>query len=135
MKLKYIKDPESNLIADLQRNWSLFDTGDKIVLRNNEGVSRYGYSTLEEFAKEWKTVKEPLLKGDLRRAIRVWLDYCNAKLDDKLYYYEYETCSRLRLYTKDNKGIERTYCFEMAFKMDALEDAVIYTVEQLVGTE
>lgn len=133
MRLKYIKDPDLNLIADLQKGWEIRDNGVKIKIYNSMGITKFEYDSLEQFNKEWATLKEPLLKGDLRFAIKVWLDYCNAKPCDKVTYYELSDYSRLRLYKHDNEGKSDNYCIELKYKLMALKDVESYTVQQLVG--
>lgn len=124
-----------DIIADFQNYWSLCDEGNKIVIKNDKGVSRFEYTSIEQFAKEWETVKEPLLKGDLRLAIKTWAEQCGAKLDDIACYYLFPKHSKFILNIEDNKGNIRTYSFDMAIRLTNLEDCTSYTVEDLVGTE
>lgn len=131
MKLKYIKEPD--LIADLQKGWKIYDNGLKIIIENTLGYNKFEYDSLEDFNREWETIKEPLLKGDFRLAIKVWLDYCNAKPDDRVHYYELSESSRLRLYTKNKEGNADSYCIELERKLANLKDVEGYTVQQLIG--
>lgn len=133
MKLKYVKDPDLSLIADLKKGWQVCDNGVKIRLINVRGKSMFEYDSLEDFNKEWVTLKEPLLKGDFRLAIKVWLDYCNAKPNDRVSYYELSDYSRLRLFTKIKEGSTETYYIELKYKLMALKDSESYTVKELVG--
>lgn len=133
MKLRNKIHPE--IIADFQVNWSLRDEGDKIELRNISSVSKFEYNSIEKLAEEWETVKEPLLKGDLRLAIKIWAEQCGAKLDDVIAYYCYGTYFQFNLSTEDNKGLISNYDFEIPFNLPYLEDEKSYTVKDLVGTE
>lgn len=124
-----------DIIADFQGNWSLSDEGDRIVLKNDVGVIRFEYTSLEQLAKEWETFKEPLLYGDLKFAVKVWLDYCKAKPDDKVLYAVDKNNSRFTLYTKIKEGVERLYWFEMGYRLNRLEAGKIYSISDLVGEE
>lgn len=124
-----------DIIADFQGDWSLCDFGDKIVIKNLVGVSRFEYTSLEQLAKEWVTVKEPLLKGDLRLAIKIWAEQCGAKLDDTIKYYVYDNFIRFKLFTEREEGVLINYDFELPYKLPILNDCKSYTLEDLVGTE
>ena len=124
-----------DIIADLQNNWCLMETGDKIILKNQAGVGRFEFTSLEALAKEWETIKEPLLKGDLRFAVKVWLDYCDAKPDDNVIYDVCGIHSRLILHTKNRNGGIDSYWFEMSFKLSRVKEGKIYSISDLLGEE
>lgn len=127
MKLKYIKDPDLNLIADLQKGWNIRDTGVKIRLENTSGFSRFEYDSLEDFNREWATLKEPLLQGKLRESLKLWAEYHGV---NKVRYRRKTKYSLFYFYDKNLK-------FDIEFKINTriynLEDDTEYNIIDLVG--
>lgn len=123
MKLKKVNE---DFIVDLQDGWLLQDSGDKIILRNTYGVSSFEYTCLEEFAKEWQTVKEPLLKGELKESFKIW-----AKLNN-ISIVQYNSFSN-SWSTFMGKNLDDYYVtYEIGYVLSNLEEKE-YDIKELVG--
>lgn len=117
-----------DIIADFQGNWSLRDEGDKVVLKNDVGVSRYEYTSLEQLTKEWQTIKEPLLKGELKESLKIWAELNNFT---KVEYHSYSS-GWSNFTAKTSKGYYITY--EIGYELPDFEEKE-YDIKELVGTE
>ena len=127
MRLKYIKEPDFNLIADLQKGWEIRDNGVKIRLENTLGFNRFEYETLEDFNREWVTLKEPLLPVEIREGFKQWAKFNNV---DIVTFYTTDNDFSWFTSRKENSG-----CVTIDFNknIDYLEDNKEYTVKELVG--
>ena len=79
MRLKYIKEPDLNLIANLEKGWKIHENGRKIIIENTLGFNKFEYYSLEDFNKEWATLEEPLLQGKIRESLKLWAEYHGVK--------------------------------------------------------
>lgn len=123
MKLRNRKD---NFIADLEGNWYITETGNKIVIKNYKSSSRFEYTSLEQMAKEWETVKEPLLKGELKESLKIWAKLNNfTKLEFKSYSNIWST-----FLGKNSDDYYITY--ELSYELPYLEEKE-YDIKELVG--
>lgn len=126
MRLKYIKEPDLNLIADLQKGWKINDNGVKIRLVNTLGISNFEYESLEDFNREWVTLKEPLLQGKLRKGLKAWAEYQGL---ERIKYRKGIDYSVFYFYDK-NLGF--TIDFEIKTKIFDLDEGE-YKLKDLVG--
>lgn len=126
MRLKYIKEPDLNLIADLQKGWEIKDNGVKIRLVNTLGISNFEYESLEDFNREWETLKEPLLQGKLREGLKAWAEYQGL---ERINYRKPSDYSVFYFYDK-NLGF--TIDFEIKTKILDLDEGE-YKLKDLVG--
>lgn len=127
MRLKYIKEPDINLIADLQKGWIIRDNGVKIRIENTLGFNKFEYESLEDFNKEWATLKEPLLQGKLRESLKLWAEYNGIK---KL---KYTKSSNYSCFSFEDKQSHLLIDYEINTKLFNLENNKEYTLEDLVG--
>lgn len=129
MRLKYIKDPDLNLIADLQKGWIIRDNGVKIRIENTLGFNNFEYESLEDFNREWATLKEPLLQGKLRESLKSWAEYQGV---NKLTYTK--SCNyNYSCFSFEDKQSHLFIDFEINTKLINLENNKEYTLEELVG--
>lgn len=129
MRLKYIKEPKFNLIADLQKGWEIRDNGVKIRIENTLGSNKFEYNSLEDFNKEWETLKEPLLQGKLRESLKLWAEYQGVK---KLTYTKSSNYN-YSWFSFEDKQSHLFIDFEINTKLINLENNKEYTLEELVG--
>ena len=129
MRLKYIKDPDLNLIADLQKGWKICDNGVKIRIENTLGSNKFEYESLEDFNKEWATLKEPLLQGKLRESLKSWAEYQGVK---KLTYTKSSNYN-YSWFSFEDKQSHLFIDYEINTKLFNLENNKEYTLEDLVG--
>ena len=129
MRLKYIKEPDLNLIADLQKGWIIRDNGLKIRIENTLGFNKFEYESLEDFNKEWATLKEPLLRGKLRESLKSWAEYQGVK---KLTYTKSSNYN-YSWFSFEDKQTHLFIDYEINAKLFDLENNKEYTLEELVG--
>ena len=129
MRLKYIKEPDLNLIADLQKGWQICDNGVKIRIENTLGFNKFEYESLEDFNKEWATLKEPLLQGKLRESLKSWAEYQGVK---KLTYTKSSNYN-YSWFSFEDKQSHLFIDYEINTKLFNLENNKEYTLEDLVG--
>lgn len=127
MKLRYIKQPDLDLVADLRNGWEIRNNGAKIELVRVGGVSKFEYDTLEQFNEEWKTVKEPLLYGKLRESLKLWAEYQGFK---KIKYIQFSNHSLFRSCDDERYSF---YDFEIRTRLYDLQDRKVYDLTDLVG--
>lgn len=129
MKLQKVNE---DFIVDLGYDWSLKESGGKIVLYKIGTVTEFEYTTLEEFAKEWRTLKEPLIKDEkIRKAVRAWAEAVGV---DELKYVD-SGWSRVYFRTKSDE-YEHFIDIDFWHEIDgSLEYGQTYTITELCGEE
>lgn len=125
MKLQNIEN--LNLIADLQNDWSLNDTGNTIVLKQY-GAKYYQYNSLSELYRHWKDY-EPLtlLPKDIREGFKQWAKFNNV---DKVTYNNSDSGFSWFSSTHEKVG---ALTIDFDKPIENLEDGEEYTVKELVG--
>ena len=123
MKLQNIENP--NLIADLKSNWSLYDKGETIVLKEH-GVKDYEYNSLSELYRHWKDY-ELLLPKEIRESLKQWAKFNH--IENVIYHL---TDNDFSWFSSTHEKVG-ALTIDFSKHIDCLEDGKEYAVKELVG--
>ena len=125
MKLQNIEN--LNLIADLQNDWSLNDTGNTIVLKQY-GAKYYQYNSLSELYRHWKDYEPlPLLPKDIREGFKQWAKFNH--IENVIYHL---TDNDFSWFSSAHEKVG-ALTIDFGKHIENLEDNKEYTVKELVG--